>query len=121
HRALVLLIDLTNPPRPTLLSFEQARHFLRSPDFPRVPLPHSVHAIHAKNILNPAKHLWHLRRLIAEIRPMTLSLPIVILVLSLAGCSRSTPPVAHAAPLDAPRVKREVRVTGIVEAVHSSK
>jgi multidrug efflux pump subunit AcrA (membrane-fusion protein) len=46
---------------------------------------------------------------------------VAIPLLCLASCSRTTPPVAHAAPPDAPRVKREVRVTGIVEAVHSSK
>jgi HlyD family secretion protein len=42
-------------------------------------------------------------------------------LLLLTACSRTTPPVTHAAPPDAPRAKREVRVTGIVEAVHSSK
>lgn len=47
-----------------------------------------------------------------------------ILILSFAlltSCTRSTPPVAHAAAPDTPRTKREIRVTGIVEAVHSSK
>jgi multidrug efflux pump subunit AcrA (membrane-fusion protein) len=52
---------------------------------------------------------------------MKSSLPIAALRLLLAACSRPTPPVTHAAAPDAPRVKREVRVTGIVEAVHSSK
>jgi HlyD family secretion protein len=44
-------------------------------------------------------------------------------LLLLAACSRSTPPVTLAAapPSDAPRAKREVRVTGLVEAVRSSK
>ena len=47
---------------------------------------------------------------------------IVILALALLiSCSRTTPPVTHAAPPDTPRTKREIRVTGIVEAVHSSK
>src|SRR5215471_16334457 len=49
------------------------------------------------------------------------SLLAAIPLLLLASCSRPTPPVTHAAPPDAPRVKREVRVTGTVEAVHSSK
>jgi len=47
-----------------------------------------------------------------------------ILLLPLAlltSCAPSTPPITHAAAPDAPRVKREIRVTGIVEAVHSSK
>jgi multidrug efflux pump subunit AcrA (membrane-fusion protein) len=52
---------------------------------------------------------------------MTSSPAVAILFLTLVSCSRPTPPVAHAAAPDAPRVKREVRVTGIVEAVHSSK
>jgi HlyD family secretion protein len=54
------------------------------------------------------------------VRTITAAVPLLLLV----SCSRSTPPVALAAPLpasDAPRAKREVRVTGIVEAVHSSK
>ena len=42
----------------------------------------------------------------------------------LAACSRVSPPVTHAAsqppPADAP-VKREIRITGTVQAVHSSK
>lgn len=52
---------------------------------------------------------------------MMSSVAIAIPLLLLASCSRSTPPVTHAAPPDTPRAKREVRVTGIVEAVHSSK
>ena len=48
----------------------------------------------------------------------------------LAGCTRPAPPVAHAASIapaaagaapEAPRARHEVRVTGIVEAVHSAK
>ena len=39
----------------------------------------------------------------------------------LTACSDTTPPVTHAAPPDTPRAKREVRVTGTVEAVRSSK
>jgi HlyD family secretion protein len=40
----------------------------------------------------------------------------------LTSCSRSAPPVAHAAePASALRVKRETRLTGILEATHSSK
>jgi multidrug resistance efflux pump len=45
-------------------------------------------------------------------------------VLTFCSCSRPTPPVAHAAPpakADAASVKREVRVTGTVQAVHSFK
>src|SRR5262249_15551710 len=44
--------------------------------------------------------------------------------LVLAACSRYSPPVAHAAdtlPPEAPRAKREIRVTGLVQAVHASK
>ncbi|MCU1235816.1 MAG: hypothetical protein JWP63_3783 [Candidatus Solibacter sp.] len=44
-------------------------------------------------------------------------------LLILTSCSRSTPPVTHAAepPSTGARAKREVRLTGILEAVHSSK
>jgi len=52
---------------------------------------------------------------------MTSSLSVAIPLLLLASCSPSTPPVTHAAPPDTPRAKRQVRVTGIVEAVRSSK
>ena len=51
------------------------------------------------------------------ISPHSLAIPLLFL----ASCSRPAPTVTHAAPPDSPRVKREVRVTGIVEAVHSSK
>ena len=52
---------------------------------------------------------------------MTSSLCVAIPVLFFASCSPSTPPVTYAAPPDASRAKREVRVTGVLEAVHSSK
>src|SRR5229473_2208768 len=42
----------------------------------------------------------------------------------LVACARYTPPVTHAAdtpPSTAPRGKREVRVTGIILAVHAKK
>lgn len=47
-------------------------------------------------------------------------------VLLLAACSRTAPPVAQAASptvttRDIPRATREIRLTGLVEAVHSSK
>jgi multidrug efflux pump subunit AcrA (membrane-fusion protein) len=42
-------------------------------------------------------------------------------VFSLTSCSQSTPPVIHAAPSEPPRIAREIRVTGTVEAVHSTK
>src|SRR5947209_10127900 len=49
----------------------------------------------------------------------------VLALLSLIACTRTAPPVAHAAsgvvPKQAPRIQREVRITGAVEAVHSSK
>ncbi len=47
----------------------------------------------------------------------------LLLPLFLLSCSRSTPPVAHAAePVSAAlHSKREVRLTGILEALHSSK
>src|ERR1017187_5736015 len=92
---------------------------------PPAILPHTVPIVHAKYIQNPAKHLPPFRRLIAETRPMTSSLSVAIPLLFLASCSPSTPPVTHAAPPhtspDTPRAKREVRVSGIVEAVRSSK
>jgi HlyD family secretion protein len=49
------------------------------------------------------------------------SLLAAIPLILLTACSRTTPPVTHAAAPDTPRAKREVRVTGTVEAVHSSK
>ena len=52
---------------------------------------------------------------------MTSSFSVAILLPFLVACSRTTPPVAHAAAPDTPRAKREVRVTGTVEAVRSSK
>jgi multidrug resistance efflux pump len=42
-------------------------------------------------------------------------------VITITSCSRSSPQVAHAAPAEPPRLTREVRVTGTVEAVHSTK
>jgi multidrug efflux pump subunit AcrA (membrane-fusion protein) len=49
----------------------------------------------------------------------------VLPLLVLAACARSVPPTAQAAsPPDrseTPRAKREIRLTGLVEAVHSSK
>ena len=46
-------------------------------------------------------------------------------LLLLASCSRPSPPVAHAAsasaPVEPPRARREVRVTGTIQAVHFSK
>lgn len=44
--------------------------------------------------------------------------------LVLAACAPVSPPVTHAAdtlPSEAPRAKREIRVTGLVQAVHASK
>jgi HlyD family secretion protein len=49
---------------------------------------------------------------------------VAVPVLFLAACSRTMPPVAHAAAPatgDAGRVHREIRLTGLIEAVHSSK
>src|SRR5947209_17350756 len=78
--------------------------------------------MHVKFILNSAKQMTTFRRLIAETLPMTLTAcKLAIPLVLLASCSRTTPPVTHAAAPDTPRAKREVRVTGIVEAVHSSK
>ena len=52
----------------------------------------------------------------------TAILPLLAASCHLASCSRSTPPVAHAAePAVTLRVQRETRLTGILEAVHSSK
>src|SRR5690349_7829680 len=46
-----------------------------------------------------------------------------ILALLLTSCTRSTPHTALAASVapETPRAKHEVRLTGIVEAVHSAK
>src|SRR5690349_20214362 len=44
--------------------------------------------------------------------------------LLLAGCARYSPPITHAAdkfPSEGQRLKREIRVTGLVQAVHASK
>src|SRR5689334_10709428 len=49
---------------------------------------------------------------------------VALLALLLAACTRNSPPVAHAAaklPEESPRSKREIRVTGIIQAVHSTK
>ena len=52
-------------------------------------------------------------------------LVIIVPALLLASCSRPTPPTAHAASPTIAREpvpgKREIRLTGIIEAVHSSK
>ena len=57
----------------------------------------------------------------ASLRHLAVAIPL----LALFGCTRAAPPVAHAAagvvPPDANRLKREIRLTGMVEAVHSSK
>ena len=58
---------------------------------------------------------------------MSLRVPAFLTVASallLAACSRVSPPVTHAASQPPPaeaRVKREIRITGTVQAVHSSK
>src|SRR5882724_4478038 len=65
----------------------------------------------------------------SNLRDPTMKTPVcpllVALTAILAGsCSRYAPPVAHAAgtpPGDAPRLKREIRVTGLIQAVHASK
>jgi HlyD family secretion protein len=57
-------------------------------------------------------------------KPLVCKVTAVVAVLLLIGCSPSNPPVTHAAATlttQTPRVKREVRMTGTVEAVHSSK
>src|SRR5215472_9307569 len=49
---------------------------------------------------------------------------VLLVLIVLAGCSHTSPPVAHAAvPVsgDSARLKREIRLTGLIEAVHSSK
>jgi HlyD family secretion protein len=53
------------------------------------------------------------------VRELGVALSLVLL----ASCSHTSPPEVHAAPpgSEPPRAKREVRLTGIVEAVHSSK
>ena len=66
----------------------------------------------------------------SSVRKPAATIPILLLagyILAgyiLAGCAHPTPPVAHAASgvaPEAPRAKHEVRVTGILEAVHSAK
>ncbi|HUP02448.1 MAG TPA: HlyD family efflux transporter periplasmic adaptor subunit [Bryobacteraceae bacterium] len=49
--------------------------------------------------------------------------PAVALVFLLAGCNRSSLPPVHAASAPGPeqRIKREIRITGLIQAVHSVK
>jgi HlyD family secretion protein len=58
-------------------------------------------------------------------RPLLCRLAFAAGLLLLAACSRPTPPAAHAAsaatPVESPRARREVRVTGTIQAVHFSK
>ena len=56
-------------------------------------------------------------------RTIASSFAALLPVLLLAACSRSTPPVTHAAEptVEQPRGKREIRLTGALEAIHSSK
>jgi HlyD family secretion protein len=58
-------------------------------------------------------------------RPLLCRLAVAAGLLFLASCSRPGPPAAHAAsaatPVESPRAKREVRVTGTIQAVHFSK
>src|SRR5438132_1284896 len=59
--------------------------------------------------------------MLSSLRTLAVAIP----VLSLLGCTRPGPPVAHAAagvvPAETSRLKRAVRITGTIEAVHSSK
>jgi len=58
--------------------------------------------------------------MIIGVRKVAAAAPLLLL----AACGRNTPPVTHAAetaPVSAARTKREVRVTGIIQAVHASK
>src|SRR5947209_17453365 len=59
--------------------------------------------------------------MLTPVRKLAVAIPLLVLM----GCARSAPPVAHAAsgvaPPEPARARREVRVTGTVEAVHSSK
>jgi len=85
-----------------------------------------VNLSHTKFVRKGAKPLCMYRRLIAEIRFMTTLLrqpAAVFVALFLAACSRPTPSVTHAADPtpSVPRGKREVRLTGTLEALHSSK
>jgi multidrug efflux pump subunit AcrA (membrane-fusion protein) len=52
-------------------------------------------------------------------------LGVSVVALVLASCSKPAAPVTHAAspgqPTPAPAGKREIRLTGVMEAVHSSK
>lgn len=56
-----------------------------------------------------------------SVRKLTGAIPLLLL----ASCTRPTPEVAHAASsgstTDVQRVKHEIRITGTLEAVHSSK
>ena len=58
-------------------------------------------------------------------RSLSCGLAVAAGLLLLASCSRPTPPAAHAAssaaPQQSPRARREVRVTGTIQAVHFSK
>src|SRR5260370_14843274 len=82
-------------------------------------------AKHANFVRKKAKPLYMYRRLIAEIVMITLlrQSAAIFAASLLAACSRPTLSVTHAADPtpDAPRGKREVRLTGTLEALHSSK
>jgi HlyD family secretion protein len=67
----------------------------------------------------------------SPVRKVAAIIPILILAGYMGACSRHAPAVPHAdssiahaasgAPPEASRARREVRVTGIIEAVHSAK
>ena len=56
-------------------------------------------------------------------RPFSVRLATLVLTVSLASCSRVQPPITHAAQPAQPAgpVKRELRITGIVQAIRSYK
>src|SRR5258707_15794597 len=57
-------------------------------------------------------------------KPLVYRIGVALAAVLFTACSRYTPPVTHAAeapPSTTPRGKREVRVTGIILAVHAKK
>jgi HlyD family secretion protein len=59
------------------------------------------------------------------VRALVSKFAAALVLLLLASCSRPSPHAAHAAspaaPVESPRAKREVRVTGTIQAVYFSK
>src|ERR1035441_3247253 len=94
-----------------------------------VRIPEAARAQCAKDspsfVRNSHEPFRRFLRLICEMRSLSCVLAVAAGLLLLASCSRPAPPAAHAtssaAPVESPRARREVRVTGTIQAVHFSK